>query len=215
MTRRLNRRDWLLLGGAVLGGWGVSLVLRETVPIGRDVSGSPFAGEALARGGVSGLAPAEADLTLLLFTDYQCPICRTSETELLSALGADGKVRLTYREWPVFGPVSERAARVALAAAPQGIYPALHGLLMEEPRRLDDQVLREAIERVGGDWAAVERHLAEKGSAIDRELAQNASDAFGLGLAGTPGYLIDSLLVEGAQTARGFRRAFAAARSLK
>lgn len=190
------------------------MVLRETVPVGRDVSANPVARDALAAGGVLSVAPPYADLTMLVFTDYQCPICRASETELTAAVGADGKVRLAYREWPVFGPVSEHAARVALAAAAQGIYPQLHRLLMEEPRTLGDAVLREAVERAGGDWLALVRDLAANRSAIERALAGNARDALGLGMAGTPGYLIGGLLVEGAQSERGFRRIFAHARRL-
>jgi protein-disulfide isomerase len=214
MAVRVSRREWLLLGGAVVAGWGASILLRETVPIGRDVSDNPNAREVLAAGGAPGVAPADADLTLLVFTDYQCPICRTSETEMIAAVGADRKVRLAYREWPVFGPVSERAAQVALAAAEQGIYAAVHGLLMAEPRRLGDNVLREAVESAGGDWARLEQDLAANHAAIASDLARNARDAFALGLAGTPGYLIGGLLVEGAQTERGFLRAFGRARGL-
>jgi len=214
-ARRIGRREWLLLGGAIVAGWGVSVVLRETVPVGRDVSANPVARDALAMGGVPVAMPVGGDLTMLVFTDYQCPICRVTETELAAAVSADGKVRLAYREWPVFGVVSEHAARVALAAAAQDIYPQLHRLLMEEPRRLGDAVLREAVERAGGDWSMVQRQLVANRAAIDRALAVNARDALGLGLAGTPGYLIGGLLVEGALTERGFRRAFARARGLR
>jgi len=215
MTRRVGRREWLLLGGAVVAGWGASVVLRETVSVGRDVSANPVARDALATGGVPVAAPPGADLTMLVFTDYQCPICRASETELAAAVGSDGKVRLDYREWPVFGPVSENAARVALAAAAQGIYPQLRRLLMEAPGNLGEAVLREAVERAGGAWFTLAHHLGANRAAIDRTLADNARDALGLGLAGTPGYLIGNLLVEGAQTERGFRRAFARARHLR
>jgi protein-disulfide isomerase len=211
---RISRREWLLLGGAIAAGWGASLVLRETVPVGREVADNPNAREILAAGGAPGITPADPDLTMLVFTDYQCPICRVSETEMNAAAAGDGRVRLSYREWPVFGPVSERAAQVALAAVGQGIYPALHRLLMAEARRLDDDVLQEAVTSAGGDWARLESDLAANRAAITQTLTRNSRDALALGLAGTPGYLIGGLLVEGAQTERGFRRAFDRARRL-
>jgi hypothetical protein len=67
---------------------------------------------------------------------------------------------------------------------------------------------------VGGDWTRLEHDLTANRATIDVEIARNARDAFALGLVGTPGYLIGKLLVEGAQTERGFRRAFARARGL-
>jgi protein-disulfide isomerase len=159
------------------------------------------------------VASGEATLTLVMFTDYQCPTCRLADPALRAAIARDGNVRVIYRDWPIFGERSERAAKVALAANRQGIYPALHQRLMTSAS-LDDAALRAAVEQAGGNWAQVEADLLTHGAEISGQLAQNGSDAFALGLEGTPGYLVGPLLVEGALTEREFLRAFDQARSI-
>jgi protein-disulfide isomerase len=147
-----------------------------------------------------------------MFTDYQCPSCRKADPALRAAITRDGNVRVIYRDWPVFGERSERAAKVALAAHRQGVYAALHRRLMTSPS-LDDRALRIAVEDVGGKWEQLEADLLTDELGIADQLARTSSDASALGLAGTPGYLIGPLLVEGALTEREFLRAFAQARS--
>lgn len=211
MADRLIRR-FGVLAALIAGILLFAHLARVGVPPGRDVSGHPVAREVLADTGSPAESPPKADLTLVVFTDYQCPACRRDAPVLAEVARADGRVRIVYRDWPVFGERSEQAARVALAAAPQGIYPALHRRLMAEPRVFEDAVLREAVEASGGDWRRVQRALAERRAAIDRQLAKNGRDALGLGLPGTPGYLVGPILLVGRQDASGFRAAIARAR---
>src|SRR5690606_18407885 len=96
-----------------------------------------------------------ADLTVVMFTDYQCPACRKADPALRAALARDGNVRVVYKDWPVFGERSEYAAKVALAAHRQGIYCAVHHALMNAPS-LDHAALREVIVRAGGDWTQLQ-----------------------------------------------------------
>jgi protein-disulfide isomerase len=156
----------------------------------------------------------DGNVTLVLFTDYQCPACRRADPALRAAIARDGNVRLVYKDWPIFGLHSERAAKVALAGHLQGIYPALHHQLMNSPS-FDDAALRDAVERAGGDWEQLSADLHAHGPAIADQLALNARDAFMLGLKGTPGYLIGPQLSEGALTEPEFLRAFAQARALR
>lgn len=155
-----------------------------------------------------------ASLTVVMFTDYQCPACRTAAPALQAAIARDGNVRLVYRDWPIFGEGSVRAARVALAAHRQGIYPSLHDQLMKSGS-FDDAALQDAVETAGGDWQRLKADLLAHGTAIENRIAANSWDAFALGLRGTPGYLIGPLLVEGALTEREFVRALEQARSAR
>lgn len=158
------------------------------------------------------MARGKADLTVVVFTDYRCPACRAAEPALSRAITHDGDVRVIYRDWPIFGERSERAARIALAADRQDIYLPVHRALMRS-RAFDDGALRKIVEEAGGSWWQVQSDLARHGSAIAAQLARNSQDAFGLGLRGTPGYLIGPLLVEGALTESEFLRAFDEARA--
>ena len=208
----LTRRELVQLAVAVAGGlllWRLFLALQ---PIGDDVGRlATVAAIRDDRESPATGSPA-ATATIILFTDYQCPACRSSEAALQAAARRDGKVRIVYKEWPVFGPRSERAARVALASARQGIYPAVHSALMQAPR-MDETALREAVERSGGDWSRLEVDLRGLQAAIEAELARTRTQAFALGLEGTPSYLIGPILVRGALDQRGFARAIAAARA--
>jgi protein-disulfide isomerase len=127
------------------------------------------------------------------------------------AAKADGKVRIVYKDWPIFGEPSERAAQVAIASDAQNIYPLVHDRLMTA-RSVNERTLRMAVELSGGDWSRLQRDLATDRTEILNELERNRMQAFGLGLGGTPGYLIGPLLVEGALDERQFLQVFKEAR---
>jgi hypothetical protein len=69
-----------------------------------------------------------------------------------------------------------------------------------------------AVEHSGGDWRRLQEDLAENRAQIFGELERIRTQAFGLGLGGTPGYLIGPILAEGALDEREFTRAFREAR---
>ena len=201
----------LALAGA---GVGAGMFLRSRAAIGRDVSGNQIAQRILADRSSPQSGPSDADLTVAVFSDYQCPACRFAEPALLQAIEADRRIRIIYRDWPVFGARSEHAARVALAAPYQGRYEPVHHALMVEPSPLDESVVRDVAVRAGLDWTRVERDMSVHEADIAAALSQSGWDAFSLSLPGTPGYLIGPLLVVGAQTLSGFQRAFKKARDL-
>jgi protein-disulfide isomerase len=58
---------------------------------------------------------ANGDITIVEYFDYNCPYCRKIEPELQQVVQDDGKIRLVLKDWPILGPVSVIAARMALA----------------------------------------------------------------------------------------------------
>lgn len=208
MAQGITREDLLQLVIVVLIGWGISQILQRMAPIGRDV-GTDRTAQVLLLDKVSPSQTVKAPtLTLVVFTDYQCPACKLADPAMAAAVANDGHVRVVYKDWPIFGPRSEQAARIAIAADRQGIYPALHRRLMDERRPLDEPVLREAVALSGGNWSRIQQDLRVHGVQIERQLYRNGSDAFALGIAGTPAYLSGSLLVTGALDEAGFAKAF-------
>ncbi|NNM77791.1 thioredoxin domain-containing protein [Sphingomonas sp. ID1715] len=200
----------LIVAGAALFG----LALRSGQPVGQNVGDLPTVRKIQDDRNSPATVNPRADVSLIVFTDYQCPACRASEGAMQEAVARDGKVRIVYKEWPIFGPRSERAARVALASAYQTIYPAVHHALMTG-KRPDEAMLRETIERAGGDWRQLERDLVTHRADIDAELARNRMHAFSLGLEGTPAYLIGPILVRGGLSKAQFLRTITAAREAK
>ncbi|NTZ43938.1 DsbA family protein [Altererythrobacter sp. SALINAS58] len=208
----MTGKQLLALLGLIAAGVLTSYLLQGSRPLGRYVGDNASAVATLQDDRSPEVTRGTADLTLVLFTDYQCPACRKADPAMRSAIIKDGNVRVVYKDWPVFGQRSEEAAKVALAAHRQGIYPSVHQALMGS-RRLDDAALRAAVERSGGNWQRLQDDLVHHRSAFDDELAKNSWGAFSLGLDGTPGYLIGPFLIEGALNEREFLQAFAHARA--
>lgn len=157
--------------------------------------------------------PDDADVTIIVYTDYQCPACRRSAPAMRNAARTDGRTRIRYRDFAILGPRSDAAARVALASVWQGRYADVHHGLMAEPRRLDGPVLRDAAIAAGCNWDRIERDLVEHGDAIDAMLARIRGEAFALGIEGTPAFVIGRTLYFGAMGEGQFARAIAAARN--
>ena len=193
-------------------GTAVSYMLRSNQLIGWSVGTSPAAIGVLTDNTSPEARHGAADLTLVTFVDYQCPVCRKADSAMRKAVARDGNIRLVYKDWPIFGAQSERAAEVALAADRQGIYPSVHHALMRMP--VDEESMRRAVEQAGGSWQQVETDLVRHRAMIARQLERHRLQAFTLGLEGTPAYLIGPFLIEGALSEREFLRAFAQARAM-
>jgi protein-disulfide isomerase len=205
-TRSLSRKSAFQIALLVSAGLGLSLVLRAQAPVGQNVADNPTAQAILMDRRSPVAEAANADLTLVAFTDYRCPACRKAHPELQRAVTDDGRTRVVYKDWPIFGPASERAARVAIASNLQGIYPRVHNALMRA-ERFDEQELRRIVVSSGGSWERLVADLSNHRVAIEGQLENNRQQAFALGLEGTPGYLVGSILVRGAASERQFRQA--------
>lgn len=213
VPKRLSRREWLQLA-AVLGiGWGAAKIFQSTAPLGRDVS-TNLTAQRLPRDTAAPRLEVEgADLTMIVFTDYQCPACKVAAPHMDAAVARDGRIRVIYKDWPIFGPRSDRAARVALASASQGIYIALHQRLIAQRRQLDEAVLQADVEAAGGNWQQLLDTLTANQTAIDQAIARTTNEAFALSLPGTPAYVIGPILIVGGMDETSFASAFAEARS--
>ena len=189
----------------------LSMLIQARRPLGENVGGNALALAVRNDRSSPADGPSTADLTLIVFTDYRCPACRAAYPAMTRAIARDRKVRIVYKDWPVFGEASERAAAVAIASDFQGIYPLVHDRLMTG-RADSDAALRAAVEGAGGDWRTLQRDLTANRARIDAAIERNKMQAFGLGLGGTPGYLIGPILVRGALTEAEFTRVFKQAR---
>jgi len=207
----LTRRDTLQLAALAAGATLIMALLRTHSPLGVDVSSVPSATAVREDRSSPTQENPSADLTMIVFTDYRCPACRQAHPAMKRAVARDGRVRIVYKDWPIFGEVSERAAQVAIASDLQNIYPMVHDRLMTGDAH-DNDALRAAVEGSGGDWNRVQDDLARNRSAISAMLTRNRTQAFALGMGGTPGYLIGPILVRGALSESEFTRAFSQAR---
>lgn len=158
------------------------------------------------------LEPANYDVTIVFYTDYQCPFCRKVHPELNRLAEEDGRVRIVYRDWPIFGAASEEAARAAIASQWQDKHAEFNDALMQTQGRLDPAKIRAAADRAGVDWARLQRDMDARRSDIDASIGRTSVQAAQMGLQGTPALLIGPYMVPGAIDYTGLSKAVALAR---
>ena len=140
----------------------------------------------------------DGDVTIVEFFDYFCGYCKRVMPDLLRAMEDDGGIRFVYKEFPILGPDSVVASRVALAAhrqAPEK-YEALHVALMSSPLRMN---ATNALGIAGDLGYDVDRLRDDLDSPeISRSLGHNNALAEQLGIRGTPGFVIGDQIIGGA-----------------
>jgi len=154
----------------------------------------------------------QGDVTIVEYFDYNCPYCRKLEPELRQVVQDDGKVKLVYKDWPVLGPLSIAAARLALATKYQDKYVAAHDALMGSASRLTEPRIRELLAEAGIDVDRAAKDLETNAKAIDAILKRNHEQATAFGFRGTPSFIIGKFRVPGALTMAQFDQAIADAR---
>jgi protein-disulfide isomerase len=208
----VSRRDALMLGGAVAAGGAATWWLQARPPAAQRLEMTPVVRTVLGDRG-SPHAGAEApDVTVVVFTDYQCGICKATDPALSRLITDDPGVRVVFKDWPIRGKASTAAARHVLAADRQGGYLALHQAFMTLSGPLDPGRFDAAVAFAGLDDARLQADLAAHGGAIDAQLRGHALQAFSLGLNGTPGYLVGPWLIIGGMDDAALARAVARAR---
>ena len=158
------------------------------------------------------LAPEGYDVTIISYSDYQCPFCRKIHPELERLAQEDGKVRIVYRDWPIFGPASEEAARMAIASQWQNKHRQFNDALMRTDGKLSSEKIRAAANTAGIDFARLERDMETREDDIDGVLRRTAMQAAQMGLQGTPAMLVGPYMIPGAVDYAGLTRAVAEAR---
>jgi protein-disulfide isomerase len=154
----------------------------------------------------------DGDITIVEYFDYQCPYCRKIEPELRQVVQDDGKVRLVLKDWPVLGPVSVIAARMALASKFQDKYLQAHEALIGVNSKLTEPRIGELLAGAGIDVDRLNRDLVTNAKAIDAILARNDDQAKAFGFKGTPSFIVGKFRVPGTLTMAQFDQAIADAR---
>src|SRR3984893_18622678 len=103
---------------------------------------------------------ASGDINIVVWFDYKCPYCGKLEPELRQVVQDDGKVRLVLKDWPILGPVSVTAARMALACKFQDKFLAAHEALIGVNSQLTETRIRELVAGAGIDVDRATRDLA-------------------------------------------------------
>jgi protein-disulfide isomerase len=152
--------------------------------------------------GLPSIGDPRAPVTIVAFTDYQCPYCSRAEAtlaQLRQSYGSD--LRLVVAEAPL--PMHERArpaALAALAASEQGAFDLMRAKLFAGA--LDDAAITRAAGDLGLDMRRFEVDRTGEAAAA---LARSQALAEHLGVHGTPSFFINGRRLVGAQPIEQFR----------
>lgn len=138
----------------------------------------------------------QGDVTIVEFSDYNCPYCKKAFTHLTNLIEKDKNVRIVLKEFPIFGERSEGAARVAIAAQKQGKYFDMHAALLKNRGANNEQTALALGEKLGLD---VEKLRADANSdEVRKIIAETRALGNRLGIQGTPFYLVGDKIIPGA-----------------
>ena len=143
---------------------------------------------------------AQGDVNLVEFFDYNCGYCKRAMSDKIELMKSDPKLRVILKEFPVLGPGSVEAARVAIAVRMQDKtgkkYLDFHQKLLMGRGQADKARALAAAKEAGLDVVRIERDMA--GDEVRVSLEESFKLAEKLGLNGTPSYVVGSDVVIGA-----------------
>ncbi|MFF9729222.1 DsbA family protein [Streptomyces albidoflavus] len=171
------------------------------------------------KGDPMAVGDVDAPVVMIEYSDFQCPYCgrfaRETKPALLREQVEEGVLRIEWRNFPLFGEESERAALAAWAAGQQGKFWEFHDLAYAEPRKrnsgaFSEKAVVDMAEKAGvGDLEQFRKDLggAEGRAALERDQQEGS----GLGVSSTPAFLVNGEPILGAQPGSTFTEAVEAA----
>jgi protein-disulfide isomerase len=163
------------------------------------------------------LGSADAPITIMEFSDYQCPFCRQHFTNTFAALKTvyieTGKVRYFFRDFPLdsIHPYARKAAEAAHCAGEQGKYWEMHDMMFTNQGALKSDNLRDFARTMQLDLDTFNTCLdsGKYAKGVDTDMAAGSA----AGVTGTPGFFIgkskkdgtiEANAIKGAQPAAAF-----------
>jgi protein-disulfide isomerase len=149
--------------------------------------------------------PADAPVTIIEFSDFQCPYCQRVQPTL-KKIRTDyaGKLRMVYKQLPLpMHPQARLAAEASLCANAQGKFWELHEWLFANQGGVTADSLKKAVEELKLEASAFDKCLTEHTFAkqVDADLALDEK----LGIQSTPYLLINGRIINGAQPVEAFK----------
>ncbi|WP_298957024.1 DsbA family protein [uncultured Methylobacterium sp.] len=166
-------------------------------------------------GGLGGIVAGNpnGDVTLVEFFDYNCGYCKRALADLQTVMKADPKLKVVLKDFPVLGPESVEASKVALAVKAQLKGEKLfeyHTRLLESRGRVNGERALAVAREMGLDVARVQKDM--QAPEVQAALQENVGLGDKLGLSGTPAFIIGDEIIPGAVGAEPIRKTIAGVR---
>ena len=139
------------------------------------------------------------DITLVEFFDYNCGYCKKALADVQTLMKSDPKLRVVLKDFPVLGPDSVEASRVALAVKNQLQGQKLldyHVKVMDSRGRVNGERAIAVAKDMGVDVARLQKDM--EGAEVRGALQENMALGDKLSLTGTPAFVIGETVIPGA-----------------
>src|SRR5215218_1560083 len=156
---------------------------------------------------------ASGDVTLVEFFDYNCGYCKRALADLKILMKADPKLRVVLKDFPVLGPESVEASRVALAVKQQIQGDKLfeyHTKLLETRGPVNGERALAVAREMSLDLDRIKKDL--ESPEVRAALQENVGLGDKLGVSGTPAFVVGDTVISGAVGADPLRQAIAGVR---
>jgi protein-disulfide isomerase len=152
------------------------------------------------------LGPPSAPITIVEFSDYQCPFCKRAEGSVKQVLAKyPEQVRLVYRHFPLDGHKDARpAAEAAACVDEQGKFWDYHKLLFESSPTLDAKKLRQLAEQSKADLTVYDACIAE--GRTKAKVQADLEAGHEVGVSGTPAFFVNGIPLSGARPLEEFAK---------
>jgi protein-disulfide isomerase len=153
------------------------------------------------------------DITLVEFFDYNCGYCKRALGDLQAIMKSDPKLKVVLKDFPVLGPDSVEASKVALAVKQQLKGDKLfeyHTKLLESRGRVNGERAIAVAKEMGLDIARLQKDM--QAPEVQAALQENVGLGDKLGLSGTPAFIIGDEVIPGAVGADPIRKTIAGVR---
>ena len=150
----------------------------------------------------------DAPVTIIEFSDYQCPYCARFDIQTLPALTENyintGKVKFIYRDFPLaFHKNAQKASEASECADEQGKFWEMHDKIFENQQALDVKSLKNYAKELSLDTGKFDNCL-DSGT-MASEVKKDLDEGSSYGVSGTPAFLINGILVSGALPFNSFQ----------
>ncbi|MEU5049933.1 DsbA family protein [Streptomyces sp. NPDC021096] len=164
---------------------------------------------------------ADAPVVLVEYADYQCSYCgrftRETQPELIKKYVDEGVLRIEFRNFPIFGKDSERAARASWAAGRQGRFWQFHHEAFAKLRK-GDALAEDKLADLAGTAGVkdLDKFRADmNGSDAAAAVKKDQEEGYSLGVQSTPTFLVGGRPLAGAQPMKEFEAAIARAKAVQ
>ena len=139
----------------------------------------------------------EADYTIIEFFDYRCGYCSKQANDFQKLLNNTDNVKIIYMEWPIFGDISDTAAKIALIVWQRhpNLYFEIHNQFMQLGSKMKKVSLVDILNKVDLNGEEIfQEAVSQKSNDI---IEANMKLAKSLGLRGTPASIVNDSIYPG------------------